>query len=108
MLVDVLSPRLFQLTATGTIVDKVDLVEFDGAFSPERQIGLYEFTDVLFTSVTASSTVNGLPTETVDFQAASQTFTQVPEPSGISVLLSAGLLCVRRCFRQNRRRRLGL
>jgi hypothetical protein len=100
MLVDVLSPRLFQLTATGTIVDKVDLVEFGGAFSPERQIGVYEFTNILFTSVTASSTVNGLPTETVDFRAASQTFTPVPEPSGISVLLSAGLLCVRRSFRQ--------
>lgn len=34
MLVDVLSPRLFQFTATGSIVDKVDPVEFDGAAEP--------------------------------------------------------------------------
>jgi len=107
--VDTLSPRLLQVTATGTPVDKVDLVKFDGAFSPELEIGTYEFTGVLFTRVASSSLVNASPTEIVDFSAATETFTPageqgsaVPEPGGISMVLIAGLPLAWRMLRRNR------
>ena len=84
--VDKLSPTILQATAAGTMFNEVDFIAFDTVSSPHLEIGTYEFTNVLFTSVTidASGTI---PLERITFIATTATFTpknavEIPGPPG--------------------------
>ena len=84
--VDKLSPTIFQATAAGTVFNAVDFIAFDTVSSPHLEIGTYEFTNVIFTSVTQD--VSGtIPLERITFIATTATFTpknavEIPGPQG--------------------------
>lgn len=94
---DALTATLMAAVNSGTLLDVVEFVGFDGAVSPALMIGTYTFTDVQFLSLSINGTA-----EFGSFVAATTTFTQVPEPGTISLLLLAGLpLFWRVCRRMN-------
>lgn len=65
--IDRLSPALIEATATGAHVQSVAFLAFDTSFLTPIAVGTYEFTDVLFTSVTNGGSTSNL--ETVTFLA---------------------------------------
>src|SRR5262249_35842678 len=71
--VDKLSPTLAQAVALGAMYNAVDFIAFDTVSSPHLEIGTYEFTNVIFTSVALDSSGPVL-LETITFVAAAAKF----------------------------------
>lgn len=92
-LIDAMTSTLMAAANSGTVLDLVEFVGFDGAVSPALMIGTYTFTDVLFLSLSLNGTA-----EFGSFVAEKTTFTQIPEPGTISLLLLAGLPLVWRVY----------
>ena len=92
--IDNLSTKLTQSVALGTQYASAHEVEYDGAIAPELIVGSYDFTSVVFTSITHPDPL--FPNiEIVTFSPASAVFTAgpaaVPEPNaGLLAIVGAG------------------
>jgi len=89
--VDNLSPLIFEYTVVGDLL-QLDFSEFNGA----QEIGIFDFSNVLFTSIQHSGSSTS-PIESVEFIYSHET-TQVPEPitSGLCLMVLVALPLIRR------------